>query len=100
MVLPQGLGHEACKADWRKEGKGSRCPEDRRNSALYLCRRHIVRLGPGEGGLTLFLKFLVRPAGPAMSRWDGGRGDLGQSGWWRFVRTPLQTLRRPIRTSS
>src|SRR3954466_10762819 len=25
------------------------------------------------------LKFLARSAGPAMSRWDGGRGDLGQS---------------------
>jgi transposase len=25
------------------------------------------------------LKFLARYAGPAMSRWDGGRGDLGQS---------------------
>lgn len=29
--------------------------------------------------LTLFCKLLARSAGPAMSRWDGGRGDLGQS---------------------
>lgn len=44
-----------------------------------LGRRHIVRLVAAAGGLILFCKFLVRPAGLAMSRWDGGRGDLVQS---------------------
>lgn len=29
------------------------------------------RLGPGEGSLIRFVKFLVRSAGLAMSRWDG-----------------------------
>lgn len=61
MVLPQGLGHEARKADWREEGKGSRRPEDRRNPALHLGRRHLVRLGAGDGGIILFSKLLVRP---------------------------------------
>src|ERR1700759_2922625 len=54
MVLPQSLGHEARKADWHEEGRGSHCPEDRRNLALHMGRRHIVRLGAGEGGLILF----------------------------------------------
>ncbi len=46
---------------------------------LHLGRRDIVRLGPAEAGLILSRKFLVRSAGLAMSRWDGGCGDLGQS---------------------
>ncbi|MGY4433916.1 hypothetical protein ACVWWO_006393 [Bradyrhizobium sp. F1.13.1] len=60
---------------------------------------NVVRPGPAEANLIFARKFLVRSAGLAMSRWDGGRGDLGQSAG-RFARTPLQTLRRPIRTSS
>lgn len=48
----------------------------------------------------LICQFLARFAGPAMSRWDGGRCDLGQSAGGGFVRTPLQTMRHPIRTSS
>lgn len=33
----------------------------------------------GEGDIILFSKLLVRLAGLAMSRWDDGRDDLGQS---------------------
>lgn len=71
MVLPQGLGNEARQEDWREEGEGRHCAQDRRCSALHLGRRHIIRLGPGEGSLIRFVKFLVRSAGLAMSRWDG-----------------------------
>ena len=35
--------------------------------------------GMKEAGLIASHKFLVRSAGLAMSRWDGGRGDLGES---------------------
>jgi transposase len=34
---------------------------------------------PAEANLIFARKFLVRSAGLAMSRWDDGRGDLGQS---------------------
>jgi transposase len=79
VVFPQGLGHEARKADRHEEGKGRHRSEDRCSSALHLGRWHIVRLGAAEASLILSCKFLVRSAGLAMSRWDGGRGDLGQS---------------------
>jgi hypothetical protein len=36
-------------------------------------------VGPGKAGLNAPRSFLARSAGLAMSRWDGGRGDLGQS---------------------
>lgn len=78
MVLPQGLGNEARKTDRHEEGEGRHCPQDRRHPSLHLGRWHVVRLGP-RAGLTLSCKFLARSAGPAMSRWDGGRGDPGQS---------------------
>jgi transposase len=42
-------------------------------------RRYVIRLGLREAGLILSREFLVRSAGLAMSRWDGGCGDLGQS---------------------
>ena len=69
-------------------------------SPLHLGRWNVVRLGPGEAGLISSHKFLVRSAGLAMSRWDGGRGDLGQSADGGSSRTPLYTLRHPTRTSS
>src|SRR6185369_16609261 len=71
MVQSQGLGHEARQADWHAKGKGRHRAQNRHRSSLYLGRRHIVRLGPGEGSLIRFVKFLVRSAGLAMSRWDG-----------------------------
>ena len=49
------------------------------DSPLHLGRRHVLRLGPSKAGLIASYKFLVRSAGLAMSRWDGGRGDLGYS---------------------
>jgi hypothetical protein len=79
VVFPKGLGHEARQADRHEEGKGRHRPKDRRNSPLHLGRWHVVRLGPAEANLIFARKFLVRSAGLAMSRWDGGRGDLGQS---------------------
>lgn len=78
MVFPQGLGNEAGEADRYEKGKGRHCPQDRSDPPLHLGRWHVVRLGP-RAGLTLFCKLLAWSAGPAMSRWDGGRGDLGQS---------------------
>src|ERR1700686_4150329 len=51
MVLPQGLGDEARKADRHEEGESRHCPQDRRDSPLHLGRRYVVRLGPGEAGL-------------------------------------------------
>ena len=78
MVFPQGLGNEARKAGRYEKGKGRHCAQDRCDPSLHLGRWHVVRLGP-RAGLTLFCKFLARSAGLAMSRWDGGRGDLGQS---------------------
>ncbi|MGY4345271.1 transposase [Bradyrhizobium sp. GM7.3] len=79
VVFPKGLGHEARQADRHEEGKGRHRPKDRRDSPLHLGRWHVVRLGPAEANLIFARKFLVRSAGLAMSRWDGGRGDLGQS---------------------
>ena len=49
------------------------------DSPLHLGRRHIVRVGPGEGGLIRLAEFLARFTGPAMSRWDGGCDDLVHS---------------------
>jgi transposase len=72
-------GMKLAKADRHEEGKGRHRSEDRCSSALHLGRWHIVRLGAAEASLILSCKFLVRSAGLAMSRWDGGRGDLGQS---------------------
>ena len=36
-----------------------------------------VLSGAGKAGLNATSSFLARSAVPAMSRWDGGRGDLG-----------------------
>ena len=55
MVLSQGLGNEACQADRHEKGKGRHRPEDRRDPPLRLGRWHFIRLGSGEGSLTLFL---------------------------------------------
>jgi hypothetical protein len=51
MVLPQGLGDEARKADRNEEGEGRHCPQDRRHPSLHLGRRHVVRLGPRQAGM-------------------------------------------------
>lgn len=79
MILSQGLGNEAREANRREESEGRHCAEDRHDSPLHLGRRYIVRLGPDEAHLIACHNFQVRSAGLAMSRWDGGRGDLGES---------------------
>ncbi len=71
VVLSLGLGYEVREADWHEKGKNCHRAEDRHSSSLYLGKWHIVRLGPGKGSLIDFVKFLVRSAGLAMSRWDG-----------------------------
>lgn len=73
MVFPQGPGHEARKADRYEESKGHHCPEDHRDFGTSFER------GQAKPALNFSCKLLVRSAGPAMSRWDDGRGDLGQS---------------------
>jgi transposase len=68
MKLAKRIGMKKAK------GEGRHRPEDRRDSPLYLGRRYVIRLGPREAGLTLSREFLVRSAGLAMSRSDGGCG--------------------------
>jgi hypothetical protein len=36
----------------------------------------VLRVGAAEGSLIISWKYLARPIGPAMSRWDGGCDDL------------------------
>jgi transposase len=82
------------------KAKGRHRPEDRRDPPLHLGRWNIVRLGPGKAGLTISCKFRpgTRRAGDVpLGRWLWRPRSIG---WWRLVRTPLDTLRRPARTSS
>jgi transposase len=88
------------QADRLEQGEGRHRPEDRRDPPLHLGRWNIVRLGPGKAGLTISCKFRpgTRRAGDVpLGRWLWRPRSIG---WWRLVRTPLDTLRRPARTSS
>lgn len=51
MVLPQGLGNEARKANRHQEGEGRHCQQDCRHPSLHLGRRHVIRLEPRRAGL-------------------------------------------------
>jgi hypothetical protein len=71
-------GMKLAKRIAMKEGKGSRRPEDRRNPASGSTAHR------STGGRRRRHNPILQAPGPAppdwrMSRWDGGRGDLGQS---------------------
>ncbi len=51
MVVPKGQGNETRKKNWNEEGEGRCRPKDCRHPPLHLGGRHLVRVGPADGGL-------------------------------------------------
>jgi hypothetical protein len=76
MVISESMGDETCQANWHEKGENGNRAQDRRDPSLHLGRWDFIRVWHDEGGLKQTFKFLAWFNGPAMSRWDGGCGDL------------------------
>jgi hypothetical protein len=99
MVIPQGLGDKTRQADWNEKGESCHRPKDCRGPPLHLGGRHFVRVGPTEDSLIVVREFLAWSTEPAMSRWDGGCGDLVYSAGGGSP-YPAAHVEAPDRTSS